>query len=84
MLLGFISLLLTVVQEHISDICIPKGIAATWQPCDKKPKSVSEKDFEELNGRMLLEFSDFTPRRSLAAKGYDKCTEKARKKRLNF
>ncbi|KAI3761783.1 hypothetical protein L1987_52205 [Smallanthus sonchifolius] len=34
MLLGFISLLLTVGQEPISDICIPSKVARTWHPCN--------------------------------------------------
>ncbi|KAL8199848.1 hypothetical protein R6Q57_013416 [Mikania cordata] len=34
MLLGFISLLLTVCQEPISDICIPSKVARTWHPCN--------------------------------------------------
>lgn len=33
MLLGFISLLLTVGQETIADICIPKKLAHSWHPC---------------------------------------------------
>ncbi|KAI3751469.1 hypothetical protein L2E82_22556 [Cichorium intybus] len=33
MILGFISLLLTVGQGPISDICIPSKVARTWHPC---------------------------------------------------
>ncbi|XP_057799042.1 MLO-like protein 6 [Salvia miltiorrhiza] len=33
MLLGFISLLLTVTQESLSDICVPKNVARSWHPC---------------------------------------------------
>ncbi|KAK1432068.1 hypothetical protein QVD17_08958 [Tagetes erecta] len=36
MLLGFISLLLTVGQGPISEICIEKTVAKTWHPCDSK------------------------------------------------
>lgn len=36
MILGFISLLLTVGQGPIADICIPSKIARTWHPCNKK------------------------------------------------
>ncbi|KVI06898.1 Mlo-related protein [Cynara cardunculus var. scolymus] len=36
MLLGFISLLLTVGQGTIADICIPSKVARTWHPCNKK------------------------------------------------
>ncbi|KAI3905998.1 hypothetical protein MKW92_031565, partial [Papaver armeniacum] len=34
MLLGFLSLLLTVGQGPISKICIPKSVVATWHPCN--------------------------------------------------
>ncbi|XP_068331134.1 MLO-like protein 6 isoform X2 [Pyrus communis] len=71
MLLGFLSLLLTVLQEPISDICISKSIGATWHPCKYNKSSKSGK-----NGRKLLEI--FNPRRRLAVKGYDYCTEKGK------
>ncbi|KAL5569290.1 hypothetical protein UlMin_025865 [Ulmus minor] len=77
MLLGFISLLLTVGQDHISNICIPKSIAATWHPCQDKKSGDSDKDSDK-KGRKLLEFSEyygFGSRRSLATKGDDKCSE---------
>ncbi|XAR71515.1 hypothetical protein NMG60_11028825 [Bertholletia excelsa] len=35
MLLGFISLLLTVFQDRINKICIPKHLADKWLPCTK-------------------------------------------------
>ncbi|KAK9070496.1 hypothetical protein SSX86_010898 [Deinandra increscens subsp. villosa] len=34
MILGFISLLLTVGQQPISEICIPRKVARTWHPCN--------------------------------------------------
>ncbi|XWS56455.1 hypothetical protein CRYUN_Cryun09bG0086800 [Craigia yunnanensis] len=77
MLMGFISLLLTVLQGTISDICIPTSIANTWHPCDKKAEA---KKYSESSGRKLLEFSDdgtYIPRRSLASK-YDKCQEQGK------
>ncbi|KAL4386850.1 hypothetical protein GQ457_09G028840 [Hibiscus cannabinus] len=81
MLMGFISLLLTVFQGPISEICIPKHIADTWHPCDKKTET---KKYSEKNpGRKLVEFSDdgfdpyYVPRRSLASKS-DKCAEQGK------
>ncbi|XP_022747016.1 MLO-like protein 12 isoform X2 [Durio zibethinus] len=77
MLMGFISLLLTVLQGPISNICIPKSIADTWHPCAKNTEA---KKFSGSSGRKLLEFSDDTttiPRRSLASK-YDKCVDKGK------
>ncbi|KAE8668676.1 MLO-like protein 6 [Hibiscus syriacus] len=68
MLLGFISLLLTVGQGLISDICISKEIAATWHPCNKKQKkSINEPGHEDntdtehrrrLNGKVPFVSSD--------------------------
>ncbi|KAK4799015.1 hypothetical protein SAY86_024380 [Trapa natans] len=74
MLLGFISLLLTVLQNPISNICIPRSVSATWRPCNRPPEAY-------LYGRRrLLGFFDSggvpIPRRSLATKGKDQCTSR--------
>lgn len=45
MLLGFMSLLLTVLQTPISKICISKSVGSTWYPCD-----VDEKEFKNTCG----------------------------------
>ncbi|XP_061372097.1 MLO-like protein 6 [Gastrolobium bilobum] len=76
MLLGFISLLLTVFQDLISKICISQNVASTWHPCSN-PKSKSKSD-TDTNGKKLLEYLDRVPRRVLATKGYDKCAEKGK------
>ncbi|KAJ8747285.1 hypothetical protein K2173_014522 [Erythroxylum novogranatense] len=75
MLMGFISLLLTVSQGFISDICIPKSVASTWHPCSKNRRVKNDSD---NNRRRLLQFIDMDPipRRSLATSKYDKCAEK--------
>lgn len=83
--MGFISLLLTIGQGYISNICIPKNIAASMHPCRPSEearrygkKDVPKKD-EENSRRKLLQLVDsFIPRRSLATKGYDKCAEKVK------
>uniref|UniRef100_A0A1J3G427 MLO-like protein n=1 Tax=Noccaea caerulescens TaxID=107243 RepID=A0A1J3G427_NOCCA len=84
MLMGFISLLLTIGQNYIAKICIPKSIAESMRPCSaaelKKfypPKKGNSKGGEEENSsRKLLELAEtFIPRRSLA-KGYDTCADK--------
>ncbi|KAK4754569.1 hypothetical protein SAY87_002673 [Trapa incisa] len=77
MLLGFISLLLTVLQDPISNICIKTSVAETWTPCGRP---IDEKTYGK---RRLLEFFDSgpeeeMPRRSLATKGMDKCTKKGK------
>jgi hypothetical protein len=80
MLLGFISLLLSVLQGPISNICISKAVGATWHPCNKRQESNNTKSYD--NGhRRLLTISDLdgggSTRRVLAAAGYDKCAKKA-------
>jgi mlo protein len=85
MLLGFISLLLTVGQSPISNICISKKAGATWHPCNKKEEAklngtenIKETDYE--NRRKLLSISDSAGeslRRVLAAgESTDKCSAK--------
>lgn len=86
MLLGFISLLLTVGQGPISRICISEEVAGTWHPCsDDFSSSSHESDSEDeqsLNGtnsRRLLAASygsdRIIPRRVLAGGATDKCAE---------
>lgn len=83
MLLGFISLLLTVGQTLISNICISEKVAATWHPCSKDQekdlhKEETDESEHESNGRRLLAAlaSDRSFRRVLASAGTDKCAEK--------
>ncbi|WZZ83639.1 hypothetical protein YC2023_104211 [Brassica napus] len=89
MLLGFISLLLTIGQTPISNICISQSVASSMHPCsaaqeaEKYGKKDSGKkggdDDEKPSHRLLLELAEsFIPRRSLATKGYDKCAEKGK------
>ncbi|KAG2332436.1 hypothetical protein Bca52824_003616 [Brassica carinata] len=56
-------------------------IAATWHPCSREQELAKYgKDYID-DGRKILEDYDsndfYSPRRSLATKGYDKCAEKA-------
>lgn len=44
MLLGFLSLLLTVLQEPVSNLCVPKSIGYSWHPC--KPKEDAQSEYE--------------------------------------
>lgn len=85
MLLGFISLLLTVGQSPISNICIPKIVGATWHPCGKKQeegklsneysgKKDDSSSSAEDHGRKLLAAEG--ARRILAGAGTDKCAAK--------
>ncbi|KAL1819563.1 hypothetical protein DCAR_0415847 [Daucus carota subsp. sativus] len=61
MLLGFISLLLTVMKGTISEICIPKAIGNSWLPCDKEFEEEAQKDYDGDHGhRRLLSFTNLT------------------------
>ncbi|XWS73734.1 hypothetical protein CRYUN_Cryun02cG0154000 [Craigia yunnanensis] len=79
MLLGFISLLLTVGQSLISDICISEKIGATWHPCnneqEEKTSEVDQDTEDTEHRRRLLTISDSGGvfRRSLAGASEDKC-----------
>ncbi|KAF5206558.1 Mlo-like protein [Thalictrum thalictroides] len=78
MLMGFISLLLTVLQGPIADICIPQSVANTWHPCNKKQeqeKYGGSSDDSTANRRLL---SDGSNRRILASKYPDYCKKKGK------
>ncbi|KAK3206036.1 hypothetical protein Dsin_020082 [Dipteronia sinensis] len=88
MLLGFISLLLTVGQSWITDICIPKSVADTWHPCGKKQEEevykgdTDQEETESEHRRRLLAVavgSGGSFRRVLAsAASTDKCAAKGK------
>ncbi|WOL00024.1 MLO-like protein 6 [Canna indica] len=61
MLLGFISLLLTVGQSTISEICVPRSVADSWHPCKTMEASNRSKHY----GRSLI-----------GGSGTDKCAKK--------
>lgn len=54
MLLGFISLLLTVGQGPITKICIPQKVGATWHPCNKKEEEDAAEEESDAGRRRLL------------------------------
>ncbi|KAF3623838.1 MLO-like protein 2 [Capsicum annuum] len=49
MLLGFISLLLTVGQSPISNICVSEKIGNSWHPCSKQKEEELTKDGEDIS-----------------------------------
>ncbi|KAG6415419.1 hypothetical protein SASPL_122830 [Salvia splendens] len=82
MLLGFISLLLTVGQGPISEICTSEEVAATWHPCNKKQEA-KKYPFEKIDGesrrRLHMDGGNADSyRRILAAGAPDKCAAKVR------
>lgn len=79
MLLGFISLLITVGTKPISQICIPEKAGNTMLPCKKEAK----KDYGNGDGRKLLWYAgDDISHRLLAAaaSGDDYCSQKVNKR----
>ncbi|KAG5533243.1 hypothetical protein RHGRI_027441 [Rhododendron griersonianum] len=52
MLLGFMSLLLTVTQDRIAEICIPRSVGNSWHPCDKHP----DKKYEDKCAEDKVQF----------------------------
>nr|GLL43086.1 MLO-like protein 6 [Ipomoea trifida] len=68
MLLGFISLLLTVLQGPISNICIPASVGATWHPCSKKDEEEKNKT-PSSEQHWELSSEENSRRRLLAAGG---------------
>lgn len=81
MLLGFISLLITVGTKPISKICIPEKAGNTMLPCKKEAK----KDYGNGDGRKLLWYAgdDISHRllaAAAAASGDDYCSQKVNKR----
>lgn len=82
MLLGFISLLLTVGQSPISNICVSEKLGNSWHPCSKKEDSniISEDSLSEQHRRrLLMDAAGGGVRRILAGGGGDdKCAAKGK------
>lgn len=84
MLLGFISLLLTVGTSYVAKICVPKDLGHKWLPCDKSSDDGHDEDDDEGKNehRKLLSYGqEMVWRRALAAgtDQYDYCDSKVRK-----
>lgn len=68
MLLGFLSLLITVGTQPISMICIAQKYAKIMLPCKKEDSEKPDKDKDQGDRRKLLWYDEDVPwRRSLAA-----------------
>ncbi|RWW06062.1 hypothetical protein GW17_00030634, partial [Ensete ventricosum] len=87
MLMGFISLILTVTQGLISKICVPKSVGDSWHPCKPGDESATTsadghwQDSSTKGRRRLLQDSVSAGvfRRILAGGGgSDKCAAKVR------
>lgn len=80
MLVGFISLLLTVFQDPISKICISKEAGDVMLPCHlPKAADYADKGDKGSRRRLLSLFqAEMSHRRSLAAAVADVCAEKGK------
>ncbi|KAE8656710.1 MLO-like protein 12 [Hibiscus syriacus] len=81
LLLGFISLLLTVGSGTITGICISERLGSTWHPCPNNREHNLAKDASENeHGRRLLTIpgSGRVFRRSLAGSSNDKCADQGK------
>lgn len=58
MLLGFLSLLLTVGEKTIANICIPKDVGETFLPCNDSSFDVEEE--AKCKEQVLPQFSSYT------------------------
>ncbi|XP_027148634.1 MLO protein homolog 1-like [Coffea eugenioides] len=79
MILGFISLLLTVSATYIAKICVPAKLGDKWLPCPEdsyeKGEEKGSRNIEDDSRRKLLLLSyagEMVWRRALAADGDDK------------
>ncbi|KAL8487094.1 hypothetical protein ACS0TY_023683 [Phlomoides rotata] len=89
MLLGFISLLLTVGTSYVAKICVPKKLGNTWLPCDKglKPTPPDDGDGDGDEGRKLISYGQqMVWRRALASKTdqYDYCLSKEKVSLISY
>ncbi|KAJ0657321.1 hypothetical protein HanLR1_Chr14g0545651 [Helianthus annuus] len=79
MLLGFISLLLTVGTAPITQICISESAASTWHPCSNQYEQALD-IYQTKSRRRLLGWSETGEggRRILSGSPYTKCAEKGK------
>lgn len=76
MILGFISLLLTIGQNYFAKICIPEKAATTMLPCKLRKKTDEEHDAGSSQRRLLWDLAtNPSARRFLAAHGPNTCPE---------
>ncbi|WCJ44743.1 Protein MLO [Euphorbia peplus] len=80
MLLGFISLLLTVGTKYISKICISASYGDNMLPCNPKYKDDNSKEEEDRRRKLLSVVEDVVWRRALAAApgAEDYCSKKGK------
>ncbi|OAY78432.1 MLO-like protein 1, partial [Ananas comosus] len=74
MLLGFISLLLTVFQGLISHVCVPESFVSHMLPCEKESALPTQETYDQLG---LYNGQKWNTRRLLSeVSGADYCTSK--------
>ncbi|KAK8641282.1 hypothetical protein V6N13_010697 [Hibiscus sabdariffa] len=83
MLLGFLSLLLTVGSSTITGICISERLGSTWHPCSRNregnlDEDTSESENENRRRLLMISSSGRVSRRSLAGSSGDKCADQGK------
>ncbi|KAG6406173.1 hypothetical protein SASPL_133772 [Salvia splendens] len=75
MLLGFISLLLTVGTSYVAKICVPKDLGNKWLPCDKEDTDDHDNNGDERKNehRRLLSYGEEMVWLRALASGTDQC-----------
>ncbi|XP_020109537.1 MLO-like protein 13 isoform X1 [Ananas comosus] len=82
MLLGFISLLLTVFQGLISHVCVPESFVSHMLPCEKESALPTQETYDQLG---LYNGQKWNTRRLLSeVSGADYCTSKDEKPLLSL
>ncbi|KAK1572414.1 hypothetical protein Q3G72_032389 [Acer saccharum] len=66
MLMGFISLLLTMGQTTISDICVSRNIANSWHPCNKQQEEAKNEDAEKATKKLNIRYDKCSARNQVA------------------
>ncbi|KAG6408477.1 hypothetical protein SASPL_131490 [Salvia splendens] len=89
MLLGFISLLLTVGTSYVAKICVPKDLGNKWLPCDKKDTDDHDNDGDEGKNehRRLLSYGEEMVWRRALVSGtdqYDYCANKGKVSLISY
>lgn len=64
MMLGFLSLLLTVGQGPISKICVSKKLGNSWHPCNRNQEKQTHGNYDDDDG-MGKNFDDEKHRRRM-------------------
>ncbi|KAK1571443.1 hypothetical protein Q3G72_017169 [Acer saccharum] len=66
MLMGFVSLLLTMGQTTISGICVSQKVANSWHPCNKQQEEAKNEDAEKAAKKLIIRYDECSDRNQVA------------------